>query len=102
MKKTGYIAIILMIIVLVAPVHALKRVWSSDRLLYDAVLGVETVKGSPDRLLVWGKNYERAEAKVALVEIKNQKINVIWESQNFYERGSNLMCAVGSFSSADQ
>lgn len=94
--------VILLMILNAVPFYALRKTWSSDRFVYDAVLGIETIEGSPDRLLVWGKNYEKVEAKVALVEIKNKKVDVIWESQNFYERGSNLMCAFGSFTSRDQ
>ena len=39
---------------------------------------------------------------MALVELINQKVEILWQSSNLYERGSNLMCAAGNFSSFDQ
>lgn len=94
--------VFLLILLLVTPAFSWRRTWSVDKLLFDGILGVETIKGDPDRLLVWGKNYEKVEARVALVEWQNNKIKTIWESENFYARGSNLMCAVGNFSGSSQ
>lgn len=100
---TGKNLIFLLLLVLISiPTLSLKKLWSEDKLLYDAVLGVEAISGLPTKILVWGKNYEKAEAKVALVELVNKKIKILWQSSNLYARGSNLMCAVGNFSSYDQ
>lgn len=92
---------VLLIFVIHLPASALRRTWSIDKFVYEAILGIDLVENSVDRILVWGKNYEKAEAKVSLVEIQNKKVKTIWESTNLYERGSNLMCAVGKFTSSD-
>ncbi len=94
--------ILLLFILISLPALSWEKLWSQDKLIFDAVLGIETIGNSPGRLLIWGKNYEKAEAIVALVELINQKVEILWQSSNLYERGSNLMCAAGNFSSFDQ
>lgn len=104
-KKAGTrknLFLLLLFILISFPALSWKKLWSQDKLIFDAVLGVETICASPVRVLIWGKNYEKAEAKVAMVEFINQEVEILWQSSNLYERGSNLMCAAGNFSSFDQ
>jgi len=100
-KRAKGLLIVLAFLLLTLPAFAWRKTWTKNKQFFDGILGVEAIEGfGPTRLLVWGKNYEKAEARVVLVEWqKNQNaFKIIWQSENFYARGSNLMCAVGNFS----
>jgi hypothetical protein len=100
-KRVKGLLIVLAFLLLALPAFAWRKTWSKNKLFFDGILGIEAIEGfGPTRLLVWGKNYEKAEARVVLAEWQKNKnaFKIIWQSENFYARGSNLMCAVGNFS----
>ena len=48
--------ILLLFILISLPALSWEKLWSQDKLIFDAVLGIETIGNSPGRLLIWGKS----------------------------------------------
>jgi len=76
--------------------------WKKDGFLMDSllqVIGVNLNDNPREELLVLGKNYEREESYIYVLDLESgEQPRVLWQSDNLYEPCSHLVMAAGEFS----